>query len=191
MSGDANTSIGNSIINYLILRWCFPESTIMVNGDDSIIFGGYQEHDLALTGMKSTISKAHTLDEIEFCQLRFVQFGETCAAMRDPHRVLSRMAIKCTTAPPNRDWYYTLGQGEMHASPYDPFVQRLARSFDRHGKKGRFRRHLLEYRHGVLATSEVHRETIESTKAWSRVFRIDPEIAASLFRFAEQLCCNV
>lgn len=83
MSGDVDTSFGNCLINYAILKQVLKEMSIdgdiIVNGDDSIIFTN-QALDIELTqkillkyNMESKMQPSHqNIHRVDFCRTRFV-----------------------------------------------------------------------------------------------------------------------
>lgn len=99
MSGDVDTSLGNSLINYAILKECLSrlkiDGDVIVNGDDSILFtnqaigGGFSEL-LKKFNMESKISKTSTnIHKIEFCRTKYVIRSDgTPTMMMDPQRIV-------------------------------------------------------------------------------------------------------
>lgn len=187
MSGDANTSLGNSILNYMMLRYCFPDSIILVNGDDSIVFGGRQHHSFTEVGMKSKMNMAYTMNDLEYCQQKPVLTEEGWVMMRDPSRVLNRSALRISNGS-MKDWLLTVGIGEAHACPYDPLSQALAKRFMELGSKGgKFRLNMLEWRHKVTACKEIKPATKMSTQQWQATFGIDTKCMDFMIRCVSNL----
>lgn len=99
MSGDQNTGLGNSVINYAIIK-AFVEReglkcSIYVDGDDSVII--YEDdgklHDARFFeqfGMKTKSEYATEFEKVEFCQTRPVFDGLNWHCVRNPLRVLLR-----------------------------------------------------------------------------------------------------
>lgn len=99
MSGDVDTSLGNSLINYAILKEAVTKIAgkceIIVNGDDSIIFTNRPlDVDAAKTllktfNMESEIQDSVTcIHKVEFCRHRYIlnSLGKP-SMMIDPRRI--------------------------------------------------------------------------------------------------------
>jgi len=94
MSGDANTSLGNSVINYVMLRYQYPDAVIIVNGDDSVIFTDQSEprFDWKVVGVDSKTSVVQEFFDLEYCQSKPVHTEVGWVMMREPVRAMSRMS---------------------------------------------------------------------------------------------------
>lgn len=101
MSGDVDTSLGNSLINYAILKEAVTslvgKCEIIVNGDDSIIFTNRPinietlKTTLREYNMESEIKPSVTcIHKVEFCRHRYIinNLGKP-SMMIDPHRITS------------------------------------------------------------------------------------------------------
>lgn len=102
MSGDQNTSCGNSLINYamtLALKQHLNIKMAMyIDGDDFIIFVDKVNQSLITPswyeqfGMKTTLeSSSSVIEQIDFCQCRPVFNGNGYTMVRNPDRMLSRV----------------------------------------------------------------------------------------------------
>lgn len=100
MSGDVDTSLGNSLINYAILKEAVTKIAgaceILVNGDDSIIFTKKNVDEKKLVAelrkynMESKVQKSVTnIHKVEFCRQKLIinSAGEP-ALMIDPKRLV-------------------------------------------------------------------------------------------------------
>lgn len=99
MSGDQNTGLGNSIINYAMLAAFLDhfglKGSLYVDGDDSVViiedYGkSYNLEFFAQFGMKT---KGNTVDEfsqVEFCQTRPVELDHGWTMVRNPLRLILR-----------------------------------------------------------------------------------------------------
>nr|QZZ63389.1 hypothetical protein [Leuven Tombus-like virus 5] len=190
MSGDANTSLGNSVINYVMLRYQYPDAVIIVNGDDSVIYSDQEKprFEWSEVGMVSKTSVVTEFIDLEYCQSKPVFTEAGWVMMRDPFRTMSRMAYRLT-AGKDSDWFHTLGVGELHSNPYDPFMQAMANGFLKRGKNGRYRRHLVEYRHNVGWVKDVIPPTILSTISWQTTFSIDSLMMRTMVDMVTRQCC--
>lgn len=105
MSGDVNTSLGNTILNLCMLRsWLSfneVEGRIFLDGDDSVVIveaedveklGSFEDYFLKL-GMKTEGSTTEDLWQVEFCQSRPCWIGGTVKAVRDPLKVISTIGV--------------------------------------------------------------------------------------------------
>jgi hypothetical protein len=152
MSGDANTALGNCIINYALLRQKFgDEAIIYLDGDDSVVFmKNYVSVDFADTGMESKINVVRSFHEIEFCQSSPVQSSIGWIMCKNPIRSLSRAIFKCGHLPTNiEDYLTTIGVGEGYCSPEMPLISALAARFRM--AKGEYKWYFSDYR---LATNK-------------------------------------
>jgi hypothetical protein len=107
MSGDLNTALGNSLLNYAMLKAYLEyygiDGSILLDGDDAVIVfealpDGKELPSLAEFcenfGMKT---ECHTVDDIrlaEFCQCRVVYTREGPVMARNPRKVLD-VLVKC------------------------------------------------------------------------------------------------
>nr|QTJ63579.1 RNA-dependent RNA polymerase [Neuropteran tombus-related virus] len=105
MSGDVDTSLGNSLIVYALLKQLLEELEMegdaIVNGDDSIIFTNkpidikkaveiLKKYNMTAK-MKESVKNIHTVD---FCQSRFVyKSNGKPTMMMDPERVYSKFGM--------------------------------------------------------------------------------------------------
>lgn len=99
MSGDANTALGNSLINYAILRIVMGErAMIYLDGDDSVVSldsvpDERQMSEFARFGFKTTSKFVTDFNEVEFCQASVVQTLHGPLLTREPLRAVARMGL--------------------------------------------------------------------------------------------------
>lgn len=101
MSGDQNTGLGNSVINYAMLQSWLDTSRVKgylyIDGDDSVIIVDQSDlHKLDMKyfeqwGMNTKFDYASIPEHIEFCQTRPVFDGVNWHCVRNPRRTLARM----------------------------------------------------------------------------------------------------
>nr|WDS50672.1 MAG: nonstructural protein [Riboviria sp.] len=102
MSGDLNTGLGNSIMNYVVLLWAtrkIPSDAyeIYLDGDDSVIaMNRHYRHlldtDFAKIGMTTKIEQEQTLlQRVGFCQSKPIRTGAGIRMVREPVRAITRM----------------------------------------------------------------------------------------------------
>nr|WKV34554.1 MAG: RNA-dependent RNA polymerase [Riboviria sp.] len=107
MSGDFNTGLGNSLINYICLKsWVVSsgvKAEIFLDGDDSIVIveaDQYSKLDLghfARFGFTTKVAVTRDLPTVEFCQTRLLPSGPVMA--RNPFRALSHLAVSLKRYP--------------------------------------------------------------------------------------------
>lgn len=100
MSGDQNTGLGNSIINYAMLcAFCEHydlKYSLLVDGDDSVIViedegKPYDLSFFAQFGMKTLGEEVTTFSQVEFCQTKPVQLENGWTMVRNPYRMILRL----------------------------------------------------------------------------------------------------
>lgn len=145
-SGDANTSLGNSLINYCILRSCYPDAAIVVDGDDSVVITGTVSSKIDFTefGMKTKHEEVTCFEQIEFCQSRPVHTPIGWVMCRNPLRAIARMNVRLGKQPNLRDWFWTVGVGEGLCSAYMPIITSMAKRFRKQGWGGKYALWMLE-----------------------------------------------
>lgn len=107
MSGDYNTGLGNSIINYLCLRSWLKNANargeIFLDGDDSIViveaadFSKLDMNHFSRFGFKTKMGTTRDVTQVEFCQSRLLPSGPVMA--RNPFRALSHLAVSIKGYP--------------------------------------------------------------------------------------------
>lgn len=145
LSGDWNTSAGNSIINYLMLRTIFPTASIVVNGDDSIIFIArrdliklcgratlesiteWTKKQFARFGQTTKVDRvAGIIEQIEYCQCSPVWFPDGYRMVRTPMRCLSRVQYTSHYNMDAKTYYTSVGLCELASNPGVPIMQQFA-----------------------------------------------------------------
>lgn len=99
MSGDQNTGLGNSVINYAILSHVFRrvKHLLYVDGDDSVIF--MERDDLARVelkefeeyGMETKVDMFYRFEDLEYCSSKPCFDGKYWKMVRDPRAALSKL----------------------------------------------------------------------------------------------------
>lgn len=154
LSGDWTTSAGNSIINFLMLKTIFEDASIVVNGDDSIIFiarkdlaklcGGtsmdivtkWVKAKFALFGQQTKLDKmANIIEHIEYCQCSPVKFADGYRMVRAPMRAISRVQYTSHINMEPRIYYGSVGLCELACNPGVPIMQAFAIDLIRRGNK--------------------------------------------------------
>ncbi|UHK03141.1 MAG: RNA-dependent RNA polymerase [Sanya tombus-like virus 1] len=99
MSGDFDTALGNSLINYVVLKYYTrtTDASLYIDGDDSLIFvertalSKLQFADFEKMGFETKI-KFTSLIEAEFCQAHVIR-SDPPILVRNPLRVISHMLV--------------------------------------------------------------------------------------------------
>jgi hypothetical protein len=100
MSGDQNTGLGNSVVNYAMLAAFVDHfgliASIYVDGDDSVLVIDDQglKFDVSFFkqfGMATKHELTYDFSKVEFCQTRPVLLDHGWTMTRNPYRVLTRM----------------------------------------------------------------------------------------------------
>lgn len=137
MSGDIDTGLGNSLINYTILRYVLAgiPSRIYLDGDDSVVcFDARYKSEviealksrLEETGMSSTYAFRQNVSEVSFCQAKVLDTRSGPILARNPVRAVSRMCYSLGKQPPG--YFGSVCFGEMHASSGVPIIYDFARA---------------------------------------------------------------
>lgn len=142
MSGDFDTALGNSLVNYVALRsWlkmAGVRGEMMLDGDDSIIVvERSQLHRLdpihfPKFGFTTKMQVVYTLSEVEFCQAKYLDCQPPRFA-RNPLRALSRLNISVRNYH-GPGWYrYLAGVGcaESAVSVGVPILETVGRKLAR------------------------------------------------------------
>jgi DNA-binding transcriptional regulator YhcF (GntR family) len=138
-SGDANTSIGNSIVNLAIIAYWLKgiRYRVLVDGDDSVII--IEASDLHKVDMKrlegmgfgTTTGLAYEFEEIDFCQCKPVLCADGWRMVRNPQRVIDRSTV-CIDANYTRldlfkRWLRSVGECELSINRGVPVLQSFAK----------------------------------------------------------------
>lgn len=101
MSGDFDTALGNSFINFCVLYDMFQELKVKayfyIDGDDSIIFISRRDLervdlDCSRYGFETEFEVNYELSDVVFCKTRLIR-SDPPNMVRDPRAVLSGLAV--------------------------------------------------------------------------------------------------
>lgn len=145
MSGDFDTALGNSILNYVCLWSIFGQDCrYMIDGDDSVVVMERtrwlsKKNDLfehcSRWGFTTKVEVTDELEGVEFCQARY---SETGVFFRDPWRSLSRsnIGLKNFTGKMRLSYLAGKAQGLAMACPRTPILYPIYKAISEiHGKK--------------------------------------------------------
>lgn len=146
MSGDQNTGLGNSIINFALLS-SFVEhhqldACLYVDGDDSVIIFERRnvvlDHDFFTQfGMKTKFEQLTSeFREVDFCQTRPVFDGSVWRMVRNPARLLARLpwAVQNITVGCKHKYLRSIGLCEMALGVGLPIGQYLGETLSKMGE---------------------------------------------------------
>jgi len=137
MSGEYNTSLGDSLINMFMLAYWIREidGELFVDGDDSVVAidsSSIRKLDFNYwkrMGMNTKIEQTALLEEVEFCQCRPVKLSGGYRMVRNPDRVMSRSPYTIHTFNDSnsyRKWLASVAAGEYACNEGVPILQEYA-----------------------------------------------------------------
>lgn len=137
MSGDFDTGLGNSLINYITLvawlKLCkFERFDIILDGDDSVIIveekevGKAQPEKFELFGFETKFKVVYDIHQVDFCQSRFMSVPIP-NFVRSPLRTLAHSSIVLKRYSPDiyARWSAGIGLCELSLNPGVPINQML------------------------------------------------------------------
>jgi len=140
MSGDYNTSLGNTVVNYLALesmaRMTGIKYDAIINGDDSVICIRLQDLDAYLSfgkehfrklGLITKMNTVRDLHEVGFCQGKVVVTSEGARLVRHPARAISHTAVSVKRYGSRQwlAWLRAVGECEVATNKGVPVLQSL------------------------------------------------------------------
>nr|WKV33888.1 MAG: RNA-dependent RNA polymerase [Riboviria sp.] len=142
MSGEYNTSLGDSVINYGALRDVFGDHAVfIINGDDSGVIidrsavrSEYVDPATwAKYGFKSVVEIAEEFEKIEFCQSQPVCVDGCWRMVRSPWRAVGRSSISVRRYQGEawRKLLAAMSDSELACSDGVPMLQEWARYLGR------------------------------------------------------------
>lgn len=108
MSGDADTALGNCIVNAdIIYGVCFlsgiSKYDFMLDGDDAVIILENDEHLesswFGKLGFQTKIQEVNEIEKVDFCQSRPVQVDGNTMFVRNPIRAMSHYSVTRNRLP--------------------------------------------------------------------------------------------
>lgn len=147
MSGDQNTGLGNSLINYAILQSFVDhynlKASCYVDGDDSVIIieDEGKSYDLSYFSQFGMVTKGDSttnFSHVEFCQTRPVNLDQGWTMVRNPYRLLTRTPWTVKNIPQSKVLPYlaSIGRCELAlgmGAPIGQYIgQQLASLSNKH-----------------------------------------------------------
>lgn len=135
MSGDADTGLGNTIINLdVIYGWLLANGVdkydMLVDGDDSWVIIEDQEMDnryFSHMGFVTKVKSSLNTDDLQFCQQKLSM--EPVSFVRNPQRILAHSSLCRRTYHMSQypRWLTAVGMCELALGGGIPFVQEYAK----------------------------------------------------------------
>jgi hypothetical protein len=201
-SGDANTSLGNSVINIAILKYWTKgvPARIIVDGDDSVVMmerAAYANVDLLKLqsmGFSTTFNVVDEFEHIDFCQCKPILTKSGWRMVRDPQRVIDRSTV-CIDAnyqdlPLFKRWLASVGTCEESLNAGVPVLQSFARFLKRFATSTITMRDV-DTRYRVLRRP-VESDILEHTRrSFSNAFGISPTQQCDLEQYFDSMSVDV
>lgn len=178
MSGDYDTALGNTLLNYAILNTCFNhiKNHIFLDGDDSVIIVESDDLNsvdfsmfsrLGMTTETQVVREAH---EVEFCRAKL--YPEGPLFMRNHKRSLSNLCVslKTYTGEGIKRYYAGVGVGELCINNGVPIMGPIALKLASYGKP----LELEEYKY-YGAYEGYQQPTDDARLAYYNMFGVSPE----------------
>lgn len=142
MSGDYNTALDNSLLNYLTLQSWLDKNKIMgklfVDGDDSVVIIESKHLEKLMAdfehfekiGFTTKCDVVYDIAEVEFCRAKILWDGKQARMARDPLRALSNMTVTLKKCQGKALAKYVAGNAlcEMYRSSGCPIVYPAAKA---------------------------------------------------------------
>jgi hypothetical protein len=158
MSGDMNTSLGNTILMcamvYSYMKFRNIPCSFVNNGDDCVLImerryqercsGGLEEWFLELGFQMVVEPPVYQIEHIDFCQCRPVFDGVNYIMVRNLHRALSKDSmclIDISTIGAFRKWLWAVGSCGLSLTGGIPVYQDFYSCYLRHGEEGKISKH--------------------------------------------------
>jgi hypothetical protein len=182
MSGEYNTSLGDSLVNFMILHAFLDgiDAEVLLDGDDSVValsgkdMGKLDFRFFERAGMDTKVEVVNDITEVRFCQCGVVKVAGRYRAVRDPIRVLSR-GVYSVRRYSGRGWlkYLTAwGEAELAVFGGIPVLQEYALYLRRHGRGEK---------PAKLSDWSLDRRKLEPFARHPRAFPITEETRASFY----------
>lgn len=129
MSGDFDTALGNTLINYLVIRQVMGSRKfrLLIDGDDSVVVCEKHRFDptkFKQLGFNTKVQFSYQLQGIDYCSHRLVVTPEGSFFARSPFKILSSIQYAVRKYQGHAKLRYLAGvaYGELHRSGKCPMV---------------------------------------------------------------------
>lgn len=189
MSGDYNTALDNSFINYVaITHWLHRskvEGKIIIDGDDSVVVVEGDDKVKLMAhleifkeyGFSTVMETTDDLNSVEFCRSKILDTSKPRMA-REPIRALSNLCVGLKRYAGKARWRYLAGNalGEMYRSSGVPLLYRTAKFiYEIFGEKGVIMDTETRYKYDLDSNVELEEPTIEDREQYQIAYGITPE----------------
>lgn len=161
MSGDQNTGLGNSVINYGMLAAFMGKrkAGYYIDGDDSVIIiersdlRGLSVKFFSEFGMSTKLEVVKEFESIEFCQCRPVFDGVSWHMVRNPFRALARLpwVVKKNHLSCIGRYIKSVGMCELSMNLGIPVMQHVATAMIQYGDG----KYMITDRHYMAKTMKI------------------------------------
>jgi len=200
MSGEYNTSLGDSLLNYALIRtWVGDSADIICNGDDSVVclprdvFDSLDPTFFEDAGFKTKMQVVYDIHDVDYCQMKPCLISGRWRMVRDPTRFLSRVAYTCKTLQGAawEDLAWSIGAGELSCNGGVPVLQEVASCIVRdnpNGKSDWLDRYMLENRRNDKIDVSCHAITDEARLSFWLCLGISVDQQLDMERFIRSQC---
>lgn len=192
MSGDYDTGLGNSILNYVVLvawaRMCnLGHIDVILDGDDSIMIVERKVVDkvvpalFARLGFETKFRVVTDVHQVDFCQCRFMTVPVP-NFVRNPVRVASHMSVSLKTynLRKYKELCMAMGLCELSLNPGIPIISVMARKYASLGVRPYFTEELRRRMGGIKWKMRAHPITDEARYQFYRCWGIGPAMQEAL-----------
>lgn len=199
MSGDADTALGNTIVNldclYGFLKLCgITKYDMLVDGDDSVVIIESANLHLIDTsyfgrlGFDTKFKVVINLQDVEFCQCKLILSERPCY-VRNPLRVLSHtqfMRVTPVRIIEAKEWVTSVGLCEEACNDGVPVINQYAISLMHKKIRPRFEPEYL-HRYSQHKHKEMRPITMEARESMERAWSISIPYQIMLEKYFTQL----
>lgn len=200
MSGDANTSLGNSIINLGILLHFMNgvKAEYLLDGDDSVVIIERKDlHQLDFNkrlqslGFSTKYSVVDEFEQIDFCQCKPVKTINGWVMIRDPMRTMSRATV-CIDKNYRelelfKRWLHSVGTCEMSVNAGVPVLQSFASALMKFHVKPVTLSRNDGYRYDLSSKFQKFQITAEARRSFSLAFGLSVKEQLNLESYFDTL----
>lgn len=182
MSGDADTALGNCIVNLDVLTGVLKLSKIqkydlMVDGDDSVVI--VEDHEclelswFSKLGFETKCEVVNDLDDVEFCQSKICFDGMNHCFVRNPIRMLAHYSVYNKQDNPRliNEWLTGIALCENTMYGQYPIYNAVVRGFMK-SDKYLVDRDLDRRLCGLKPSRTLKKVTVEARESLERVWKI-------------------
>lgn len=203
MSGDFNTALDNTLLNYIVLESYFRLENVVVelliDGDDSVAVVEQENVDRMLArfdhfgkfGFTTKLEVVTDIRQVEFCRSVYLP-GVNPNFARDPYRACSNLSIGLKGYRGAAKYKYLAGNalGEMHRSNGIPVIFALAKAlYEFFGTRGVILDTQTAWKLEQYRCKEFTEPTMEWREAFSLAYGISIDRQEQLESEARELYC--